>query len=139
MDIADVKRRVHAAMERAKQRDAERRARVDEAARAYSTFLDTVAVPLFRQVANVLRSEGHLFTVFTPSGSVKLASDRRAEDSIAVVLDTSGDVPLVVGHTSRVRGRRVIEAERPIGSPASLRETDVLEFLMTELEDSLTR
>jgi len=139
MDIADVKRRVHAAMERAKQRDAERRARVDEAARAYSTFLDTVAVPLFRQVANVLRSEGHLFTVFTPSGSVKLASDRRAEDSIAVVLDTSGDVPLVVGHTSRVRGRRVIEAERQIGSPASFGEADVLEFLMTELEESLTR
>jgi len=139
MDIADVKRRVHAAIERAKQRDAERRARVDEAARAYSTFLDTVAIPLFRQVANVLRSEGHLFTVFTPSGSVKLASDRRAEDSIAVVLDTSGDVPLVVGHSSRMRGRRVIEAERPIGSPASLGETEVLEFLMTELEDSLSR
>src|SRR5262249_14123377 len=96
MDISDVRKRVQATIERAKRRDAARRARADDAARAYAAFLDTIAVPLFRQVANAVRAEGHQFTVFTPSGSVKLASDRRAEDSIELVLDTSGDAPLVV-------------------------------------------
>jgi hypothetical protein len=139
MDIADVRKRVYAALERTKQRDAERRARNDEAARAYSTFLDTIAVPLVRQVANVLRAEGHLFSVFTPSGGVKLASDRHAEDAIELALDTTGDTPLVVARTTRSRGRRVIESERPVGDPASLSDGDLLTFLLTELEQLVAR
>jgi hypothetical protein len=139
MDISEVRKRVHAAIERAKQRDAERRARVDEAARTYSIFLDTIAVPLFRQIANVLRAEAYLFTVFTPSGSIKLASDRRAEDFIEISLDTSGDEPLVLLHTSRMRGRRVIESERPIGNPANVTEETLLEHLLQQLEPLVER
>src|SRR6266850_7771245 len=112
MEIADIRKRINATIERAKQRAAERRARTDEAARAYSTFLDTIAVPLFRQIANVLRAEGYPFGVFTPSRSVKLVSDRTAEDSIEILLDTAGDEPCVTGHTTRSRGGRVIESER---------------------------
>src|SRR4051812_5403678 len=93
MEIADVRKRVHATIERSKQRAAERRARGDEAGRAYSTFLETIAVPIFRQVANVLRAEGYAFTVFTPSGSVRLMSDRAAEDFIELTLDTAGEEP----------------------------------------------
>jgi hypothetical protein len=139
MDISDVRKRVLATIERAKQRDAVRRARTDEAARAYSTFLETIAVPLFRQVANVLRAEGMMFTLFTPSGGVKLASDRRAEDSIELLLDTTGDDPVVVAHTSRARGRRVIESERPIGDPASLSEQLTLDALLAELDRLVER
>src|SRR5438876_4483991 len=124
MEIAEIRKRINAAIERAKQRDAERRARTDDAARAYSTFLDTIAVPMFRQVANVLRAEGYPFGVFTPAGGVTLISDRNAEDSIAIALDTTGDEPLVVCHTNRARGRRVLKTEGPIGAPASLTETD---------------
>jgi hypothetical protein len=134
MDIADVRKRVHATIERARQRDAQRRARADEAAHAYSRFLDTIAVPLFRQVANVLRVEGHLFGVFTPAGSVKLASEKSAEDSIELTLDTTGDDPRVLVHTSRSRGRRVIESENVLGDPAALGEDDLLDFLLKELE-----
>ena len=134
MEIADIRKRILVTIERAKQRDAARRARTDEAARAYSTFLDTIAVPMFRQVTIVLRAEGYPFGVFTPSGSVKLVSDRTAEDSIEIVLDTTGDEPRVIGHTTRSRGRRVVESERPVGDPAALTEQDVLEFLLKELE-----
>ncbi|HKB10749.1 MAG TPA: hypothetical protein VKD69_08840 [Vicinamibacterales bacterium] len=134
MEIADVRKRVHSTIERAKQRAGERRARADEAARAYSTFLDTIAVPMFRQVANVLRAEGYPFSVFTPSGSIRLMSDRAAEDFIELTLDAGGDQPQVVGHTSRSRGRRVTENERAVGSPAALSENDLLDYLLKELE-----
>jgi len=134
MEISDVRKRILGTIERARQRAAERRARADEAARAYSTFLDGVAVPIFKQVANVLRAEGYPFSVSTPSGSVRLMSDRTAEDFVEIALDTTGDMPSVMGHASRARGRRVIESERAVGDPAHLDENDVLEFLTKELE-----
>jgi len=134
MEISDVRKRILGTIERARQRATERRARADEAARAYSTFLDGVAVPIFKQVANVLRAEGYPFSVSTPSGSVRLMSDRTAEDFVEIGLDTTGDMPNVMGHASRARGRRVIESERAIGDPAHLDENDVLEFLTKELE-----
>src|SRR5215510_5677874 len=134
MEISDVRKRIHATIERSRQRAAERRARADESAKAYSTFIETIAVPMFRQVANVLKAEGYPFGVFTPSGSVKLASDRNPQDSIEIVFDSSGDRPLVIGHTTHRRGGRVVESERPVGDPAALTEIDVLEFLVKELE-----
>ena len=134
MEISDVRKRILGTIERARQRATERRARADEAARAYSTFLDGVAVPIFKQVANVLRAEGYPFSVSTPSGGVRLMSDRTAEDFVEIGLDTTGDMPNVMGHASRARGRRVIESERAIGDPAQLDENDVLEFLTKELE-----
>jgi hypothetical protein len=139
MEISEVRKRIHAAIARSKQRAGLRRARTDEAAKAYSTFIDTIAVPMFRQVANVLKAEGYAFGVFTPSGSVKLVSDRNPQDSIEIRFDSSGDTPLVVGHVVRSRGGRIVESEQPVGDPASLGETDVLEFLATELEPFVER
>ena len=82
----------------------------------------------------MLRSEQHLFTVFTPSASVRLSSDRSAEDFVEMFLDTTGDTPSVIGHTSRNRGRRVIEAEQIIGAPDTLTEAEMLEFLLKAIE-----
>jgi hypothetical protein len=96
-------------------------------------------VPIFRQVANILRAEGYLFNVFTPSGSVRLMSDRTAEDFVELFLDTSGEVPQVIGHASHSRGRRVLEAERAIGAPGELSEEAVLAFLLKELEAFVER
>src|SRR6185295_3462886 len=139
METSDVRKRLNQTIERAKRQAAERRARGDEAARAFETVLSTIAVPLFRQVANILRSDGYLFNVFTPSGSVRLMSDRTAEDFIELSLETAGNQPQVIGHVSRSRGRRVIEAERAIGGPGELTEEMVLEFLLKELEPFVER
>src|ERR1043166_7738285 len=98
MEISVVRQRLRETIDRAKRRDAERRAHADEASREH------VAVPLVRQIANALKADGYAFTVFTPSGSVKLMSDRRAEDYIEIALDSSGDAPLITGHTRRPRG-----------------------------------
>jgi hypothetical protein len=134
MEIADVRKRILLTIDRARREAGERRTRTDQAARAYERFLEQTAVPLFRQVANVLGAENFAFTVFTPGGSVRLMSDRAAEDYIELTLDATADEPVVSGHTSRSRGRRVIESERPIGAPATLGEDDVLAFLLKELK-----
>jgi hypothetical protein len=112
---------------------------VDEATRAYEAFLDSIAIPVFKQVSSVLRAEGFTFTVFTPGGSVRLMSDRAAEDYIELALDTAGDDPVVSGHASRIRGRRVLDSERPLGPPAALTEDDVLSFVLKTLEPLVER
>jgi hypothetical protein len=139
METSDIRKRLNQTIERAKRQAAERRARGDDAARAFETFLSTIAVPLFRQVANILRSDGYLFNVFTPSGTVRLMSDRTAEDFIELSLDTVVDQPQVVGRTSHARGRRVLVSERAIGEPGELTEEAVLEFLLKELEAFVER
>jgi hypothetical protein len=142
MEISDIKRRVVETIERARRQAAARRTRNDEAAREYETFLNQTAIPVFKQISNVLRAEGFTFTVFTPGGSagnVRLMSDRAAEDYIELSLDTSGDEPVVSGHTGRSRGRRVIESEHAIGPPAALTEHDVLSFVLKALEPLVER
>jgi len=137
MEIATVRQRVLATLDRAKRAAAERRERADEAGRDYAAFLDRVAVPLFRQVANALRASGYLFNVFTPSGSVRLMSDRSADDYIELLLDTTGEAPCVMCRTSRARGRRVIDSEQPLDPSRPIRdltEDDVLSVLLNELE-----
>ncbi len=136
METSVVRKRIQETIETARRTAAARRARADEAARAYSHFLDTIAVPLFRQVANVLKASGYPFTVFTPSGGVRLMSDRSAEDYIELSLDTSGDEPMVIGHSRRARGRRVIETERAVAEQtvAHLTEEHLLQYLLEELE-----
>ena len=139
MEIADVRKRVNQTIERAKRQAAERRTRTDQAGRAFDAFLSSIAIPLFKQVASALRPDGYAFTVFTPSGSVRLMSDRGTEDYIELTLDTAGDLPQVLGHSSRNRGRRVVESERPLGEPDSLTEEDVLGYVLKELEALVDR
>ena len=141
METSAVRQRVNQIIDHAKRSAAERRARNDEAGRAYDRFLEQVAVPLFRQVAGALKAATYNFTVFTPSGSVRLTSDKTAEDYVEITLDTSGERPVVMGHTSRARGRRVLESERPIADEAVAELTDqhVLEFVMKEIAPFVER
>jgi hypothetical protein len=141
MEISDVRKGLFDAMARAKQRAADRRAGSDAAARAFESFLNRTAVPLFRQITNVLRAEHYGFNVFTPPGSVRLMSDKSAEDFIEISLDTAGEAPRVVGRTSRARGRRVIDAEQVVasGDPESITEAELFAFVMKELEPFVER
>jgi hypothetical protein len=136
MDVPEVRRRVRGAIEKARQQAVERRSRSDAAARDYEEFLAKKAVPLFHQIASALVAEGHPFKIFSPAGSVRLASDRSPEDFVELVLDTDADPPQVIGRTSRGRGRRMITAESPIEEHtpiAALTEEQVLAFVLGEL------
>lgn len=141
METSAVRQRVTHLIERAKRSASERRARNDEAGRAYERFLEQIAVPLFRQIAGALKASSYHFTVFTPGGSVRLMSDKATENYIELSLDNTGDRPVVMGHTSRARGRRVVESERPVADKAvgDLTDEDVLEFLLKEIEPFVER
>jgi hypothetical protein len=142
MEVSDVRKRVKETIERAKRASADRRATADEAAGEYQLLLDRIAVPLFRQLVNVLRAEKYPFSVFTPGGSVRLMSDRSSDHYIELTLDTSGSRPQVIVHSSRSRGRRVTESELPVGDGKAIRdltEEDVLAVVLKELEPLVER
>jgi hypothetical protein len=139
MEISVVRRRLTETIERAKKQAADRRGRGDQASRDFEVFLQKIAVPLFRQIANALKADGYAFTVFTPSGSVRLMSDRTAENYIELTLDAAENPPQIVGQISRTRGGRVIDAERPVGAPDTLTEEQLLDFLLKELEAFVDR
>jgi hypothetical protein len=141
METSDVKRRVVEAIDRARRAIQERRVRADEASKEFEAFLDRIAVPLCKQLASALKAEGYSFVTFSPSGAVRLASERSPEDYIELTLDTQGDAPLVIGHTRRGRGRRIIETERPLRHcpVREITEDDVLTFLLKELEPFVER
>jgi hypothetical protein len=141
METAIVRQRVTAAIERAKRAAQERRTRTDEAAQAFPVWLEKVAVPVLRQIAGALKAAGYPFAVHTPSGAVRLASERAVDDFIELSLDPQGDDVWVVGRTRRARGRRVLESERPVRRcpVEDLTEEDVLTFVLKELEPFVER
>ena len=136
-EVADVRKRVRYAIDQARRDSAERRERVTEAQKNYDTFLQTAAIPAFRMVANVLKSEGNLnFEVMTPAGGVRLQSERHREDAIEMELDTTADPPQPLVTITRARGRRLTQSDRSIkgSNPlAKLTEDDVVDMLIEEL------
>lgn len=143
MEVSLVRKRLKNAIERSREQAQQRRQDVAEAEKAYQAFLDEVATPLVRQLANVLKVENYAFTVFTPGGGgLRLASDRTRDDYVEFALDGTGSRPQVVGRIRQVRGSRTLEDERPIKPGAAvedLTDEDVLDFLLKALEPFLER
>ena len=142
MEVSQVRRRLLNAIDDSRRRAQQRRERVSEAQRAYETFLDAVATPITRQLANALKAEGYSFTLFTPAGGLRLASDAGRDDFIDFALDSSGEQPEVIARVSYSRGSRTLDEERPVkrgAAPDAITEEDVLEFLVDALEPWLER
>lgn len=137
MDVSELRKSILRALDNARKEAATRRTSVDEAGAAYATFLETVAVPLLRQAQSVLKAERQPFTVHTPAGSARLASDAAPETYLEITLDSTGAKPQVLGRISLARGRQgVVVDERPIGTEtpiAKLGESDVAEFLLAAI------
>jgi hypothetical protein len=142
VEISEVRRRLRAAIEKARREGAERRARIDAAARDYDTFLAERASAVFHQFAAALKAEGHQFKVFTPASSIRLAAERSPEEFIELSLDDSSDPPAVIGRTTRGRGRRTVSSERALKDGAQIAELtdeDVLTFLLEEITRLIER
>lgn len=142
MEISLVRNRLKRAIDAARGRAQDRRQQNAAAEQAYEGFLQNVAVPVTRLVANALKVEGYAFTVFTPGGGLRLASDRGRDDYIEFALDTTGQRPQVVARISRTRGSRTLSDERSVKqdtSPEQLTEEDVLAFLLETLDPWLER
>jgi hypothetical protein len=131
MEISLVRKRVRQCIEHAHTSVAARRDANREAAAAWESLLAQVAVPLVQQIAQVLKAEGQAFRVDTPAGRVRLVSERSADDYIELALDTTGQVPVVVGAVNRTRGRERVSDEHILASGAdiaSLEDERLLEF-----------
>ena len=142
LDVAEVRRRLVQKIESARQEAATRRQAADRATADYGPFLEDVATPVFRHLVMALRAEGHQFRLFTPAGSVRLSSERSADDFVELVLDTSRQPIEVVGRVSHGRGSRLITDERPIregAAVADLTEEDVLRFLLASITPFVER
>src|SRR5512145_2808138 len=105
MEVSGVRRRLRAAIERARREAQARRERSDVAAREFDRFLNERAGPILQVLAAALVAEGYRFKVFTPADSVRLASEGSGDDYIELSLDSEQDPPIVVGKVSRGRGR----------------------------------
>ena len=141
METSAVRQAVRALLRRVKRpaedRRENRRVQTDQATREYEVFLERIAVPLFKQVANVLRAESYSFDVFTPAGSVRLMSPRGNDNYIEVALDTKGVAPKLLGRVSRSRGGDVTQTELVLNATTdidALTEMDLLGFVLAELE-----
>ena len=137
-----MRKRVLSAIAAARERARRRRTETAEAERAYEAFLQEVAIPVTKQVASVLKAEGQTFTVFTPGGGLRLASDRIRDDYIEFALDTASDRPQVIGRISQTRGSRTLTEERPVKAdtvPDGLTEQDVLTCPMDALQPWLEK
>jgi hypothetical protein len=136
MDVSAIRKRLKHEIEQARRTSAERRERAKAATRSYEQFLEDVAIPAFRQMATVLRAEGIPFEVQTPSGGVRLASDRNRDEGITLELDATQDPPQVMLSSTRTWGSRVIQNERAVKERTAverLTEEDVFERLFDEL------
>ena len=142
MEVSLVRNRLKRAIDAARERGQQKRQRSAAAEKAYDAFLKDVATPVTRLVANTLKAEGYAFTVFSPGGGLRLASDRGRDDYIEFALDGGTDPPQAIARISHTRGSRTMSDERPIkagAAPEALSEEDVLAFLLTALEPWLER
>ena len=136
MEVALIRKRLKSEIEQARRTAAERRERSKAAARVYEAFLESIAIPTFRQVATVLRAEGILFEVQTPAGGVRLASDRNRDDGITLELDDTQDPPQAMISVQRSWGSRVIQTERVVKERTAIDRItaeDLLDRLFEEL------
>lgn len=135
-EIADLRRRVRQAIQDAKQKSAARRAARDEASAAWAAAVSTIVEPVATDVAAALTGEGLPFRLDTPRGTVRLVSERSADDYIEMVLDDSDerDAPEVIGRSVRARGRQSVTiVEELMGPPSQLSEDRVIVFLMNAI------
>jgi hypothetical protein len=142
IETSELRKRVRAAIDHSRRSAAARRARLDEAAAAYTALLATIATPLVQMLANALRAEGYTFTVFTPNDGLRMSLARSGDDFIEFALDTSQDEPFAALRVSRTRGRRLVQHERPIKGRTpvdQLTEEDVLQALLEEIEPFVER
>jgi hypothetical protein len=123
-------------LDRARQRAAAQREHAHRTSQAFDNVLPAAA-GIWKQVASLLKAEGHGFSVHTPAGVLRLASERSGDDFIEVIVDGARRPPAVVVRTRLARGRVVIDRESVVAegdAVQTLDEARLLDVLLGELE-----
>ena len=136
MEVSHVRNQLRLAIDAARLRAQARRQRSSEAQRAFESFV-TMATPVLRHLAHALRAEGLAFTLFTPEGALRLASDRSRVDFLELSLDRDADEPGVSVRVSYSRGSRTVDEERPV-KPGAAADAITEDELLACLMDALT-
>jgi hypothetical protein len=142
MEVSDVRRRLRNAIDEARRRGEERRARKDAESRAWEKALQDVAIPAFHLLASALTAEGYRFKVVTPGATVRLVPERGGEEFVEIALETDGDDPGVTIRSTHGRGRRTVTRERPLGVRSAsdiVSDNDVIPAVLDELVPFLER
>ena len=135
-EVGEVRRRVVAMIERARQAAVERHVRADVADAQARRFIQETATPIVRQVVAALKAESFSYRLSTPAGSVRLVSEIHREDFIDLAVDATQDPVTIMTLVSHARGQRVSTTERPLADGVEvdhLTEEHVLEFLLGAL------
>ena len=91
----------------------------------------------------MLKAEGEKFVLNAPAGSARIVSEGSSDTFLEFTLDQSGQRPMVLGRTSRARGRqRVVVDERPVVTDKPINditEEDMAAFLVAEIPKLVRR
>jgi hypothetical protein len=143
MEVSEVRRRMRDVLADARKNAAARRGRRDEASRAWTEVLERVALPVIRQLVQVLKAEGHGVQVFTPVDQVRIGLDGHPDDFVEWRLDTSGEEPAVIQRVNQTRGREIVTDERVfvrgVEPISNLTEDQVLDAVARALGDVIVR
>lgn len=141
MEPSEIRRRVLQTLDQAKRHVVIQREESDRATQAWEK-LHTAAAASWKIALNVLRAEGHHFSLQTPGGLLRVVSDRSADDFVEMTLDTTQRPPAVLVRTRLSRGRRVIDRETIVADGdrvPELTEERLLHVMLTEIEPFVER
>jgi len=142
LDTAEVRKQLTHRLAELRKAQTQRRTATDTARTAFDSVAEREIAPTVRQLAQALKAEGFPFTVQTPSGVVRLVSDRSSENVIDIVLELGGKQPSVVIRSAYSRGRRQLEDERTLAEGAAIATIDaerVLAVLLDVIEPFVER
>lgn len=142
MDVAELRKRILRELDRAAgggRSSGDRRSSADSARVAFTRLLGGTIAPLLLQTASILKAEGELCQVHTPSDTARLAFDSSHEDFIEFMLDTTPPAHVIGRGSVRRKGGTMVE-DRIVGVGKTIEEItdeDVLAFLLPELRKIL--
>src|SRR4051812_25560766 len=124
MDVAELRKRIlreldrHAGGERT---GGDRGVTADSARVAFNRLLNGTIAPMLLQTASILKAEGELCQVHTPSDTARLAFDRSHEDFIEFMLDTTPPAHVIGRSSMRRKGGTIVE-DRIVGVGKAIEE-----------------
>ena len=143
MDVAELRKRILRELDRpvagTERSGGDRRASADSSRVSFSRLLNGTIAPMLIQTASILKAEGELCQVHTPSDTARIAFNSSHEDFIEFMLDTTPPAH-VIGRCSMRRKTGTMVEDRIVGVGKGIDEItddDVLAFLLPELRKIL--
>lgn len=142
MDVAELRKRILRELDRpagGERSGGDRRGSADSARVAFTRLLNGTIAPLLIQTASILKAEGELCQVHTPSDTARIVFGSSHEDFIEFMLDTTPPAHVIGRGSARRKGGTMVE-DRIIGVGKTIEEItdeDVLAFLLPELRKIL--